>query len=215
MKKPAVNKITLSLLASGVSLVALSFEALAQDDAPADGAEIITVQARSFRDPSDETATKLAIPLAETAGQVLVLTEDLYDALGNVSLQDALNFIPGVTDNELGSGQAPRLISRGFGLSQRNGYRVNGAPLGSSLTFDQVAIGRLEFIKGSQSSAYGQISAGGFINVALKKGNADAWSGDALIQADNWGRIRGEAGYGGPVNKSGTIRAFGAVSRGA
>ncbi|MEM8988092.1 MAG: TonB-dependent receptor [Pseudomonadota bacterium] len=209
-----------SLLATVSALVfQVGGAACAQDVQAADQEQdvgqldVIVVEGRSFRDPSDSTATKLNIPLSETAGQVLVLNEELYDSLGNIGIADAISFIPGVTNSSSNPNGGGFFIARGFGVNRRNAVRINGAPLGEDILFDQVALGRLEYVKGSQSAAYGQISAGGFINVSLKESPSDAPAGNVRLQGDSWDGLRGEVSYGGPLNASGTLRGFAALSK--
>ncbi|MEM6650679.1 MAG: TonB-dependent receptor plug domain-containing protein, partial [Pseudomonadota bacterium] len=203
-----------SSLLAGVSALlfgAGGAPALAQDGASG-SEDTIIVQGRSFRNPSDETATKLSTPLRETAGQVLVLNEDFNDALGNLGVLDTIEFLPGATNISV-AGDGFFIIARGFGLNRANAFRLNGAPIGSDALFDQSAISRLEYIKGSQAAAYGQISAAGFINLALKEAGTDEAEGNVQVRADSNGGIRAEATYGGPINEAGTVRLLGSVAR--
>lgn len=189
--------------------------ATAQQDKETDNSSVdveeLLIKARVFRDPSDGSATKLNIPLSETAGQVLVLTEDFNDALGNLSVLDTIDFLPGVTNTGT-IGNDFFLLARGFGLNNQNGFRLNGAPLGGAILFDQSAISRFEYIKGAQAAAYGQISAAGFINLGLKEAG-DRAAGNLQVRVDNNGGIRTELTYGGPLNDAGTIRLLGSVAR--
>ncbi|MEM9989099.1 MAG: TonB-dependent receptor, partial [Pseudomonadota bacterium] len=207
MKTSLMGSVATFLFGMGVANPA--FAQVGEEGASED---TIVVQGRVFRDPSDATATKLSTPLGETAGQVLVFNEDLADALGNLSVLDTIEFVPGVARNGTG-GDGFFFVSRGFGLNRSNAFRLNGAPLGAGLIFDQVATSRLEFIKGAQAASYGQISAGGFINLSLKEADSSEVEGNLQIRGDSFGAVRGEVTYGGPLNESGTVRLLGAISR--
>ncbi|MEO0398990.1 MAG: TonB-dependent receptor [Pseudomonadota bacterium] len=212
--KVATVKTKASLLAS-VSAFLFGFGgangAFAQTGADDGATDEIIVVGRSFRDPSDSAATKLNIPLSETAGQVLVLTEDFTDALGNIGVLDTLEFLPGISNTSTG-GNGFFLIARGFGLNSANGFRLNGAPLGSDVIFDQSALSRFEYVKGAQAASYGQISAAGFINLALKEAGDEA-AGNLQVRVDNNSGVRGEITYGGPLNDAGTVRLLGSLAR--
>ncbi|MEO0399549.1 MAG: TonB-dependent receptor [Pseudomonadota bacterium] len=201
-------------LLSTVSVAVLSWNSgSAYAQADGDNVDEIVVQGRMFRDPSDSVATKLNTPLAETAGQVLVLTDDFFDTIGIVSADEAIEFVPGITNFAGGSAGFNFFTARGFGLNGLNAIRVNGAPIGGAeLLIDTAALSRLEFVKGSQAASYGQISAGGFVNIALKDAPNEA-QGHAAIRFDSFGEVRGEVTYGGPLNDSGTVRALGSYVR--
>ncbi len=173
----------------------------------------IVVIGKSFRSESDSAATKLNIPIAETAAQVTVYSDEFLDTIGVSSLTDAVNYVPGVTADANGFDGQFFFLARGFSVSDRNAIRINNAPLGIDFFFDDVAWDRLEYVKGSQSVAYGEISAGGYINFALKKPPADRLQGAAQIRFDTFETLRTEATVGGPLNADGSIRGILAYSQ--
>lgn len=197
---------------SGVMALALAAPASAQTDDRADERlstnDEIVVVGRSFRDPAEETASKLRIPLAETASQITVFSDDFLDDLGITNFTDAVNYVPGVSAYGNGYDGAFFFVARGFGVSNANALRINGAPIGGDFFFDPLALDRLEYIKGGQAAAYGEVSAGGFVNVALKEASADEVEGHVQLRYDTFNTIRGEITYGGPLNDSGTVRGI-------
>ncbi|HLR30871.1 MAG TPA: TonB-dependent receptor [Fodinibius sp.] len=116
--------------------------------------------------------------LQATAASVALLTEKDFERTNEVSLQPALNSIPGVQMDQSGLNDA-RISIRGAGIRSGYGIRnikvyVNSIPLTEADGFTRIegldvsAVGRAEIIKGPASSIYGA-GTGGVINFQLEK----------------------------------------------
>jgi iron complex outermembrane recepter protein len=203
----AGTALVLSLLAPLGSALAQTTTNADTQEAEKETADEIIVTGRNFRSDADATATKLRTPISETAASIAVLDQTLLNDVNATDFRDAIELIPGVTSAGQGYGNNFFFIARGFGVNGDNAIKINGAPLGSATLVDAVAIERLEFVKGSSAVAYGEVSAGGFLNLATRQAPREL-SGEARLEADTFGALRGQAFVGGPINQSGTVRVL-------
>ncbi|MEM6680894.1 MAG: TonB-dependent receptor [Pseudomonadota bacterium] len=198
---------------SALAMAAVSWNASAQDAGGQndDTTETITVQGRSFRAVGESAASKLDIPIAETAAQVTIYTDEFLEDIGVYNFRDAVNYVPGVTTYANGYDSALFFVTRGFGVNGQNGVRVNNAPIGGEYFFDNVALDRIEYVKGAQAAAYGQISAAGFVNAQFISPKEEA-GGQVTLRYDTFDTIRGEVTYNTPLTSNGSVRAVVAVA---
>ena len=208
MAKTKRKRGLLGLLSSVSAAVLGSATAVsAQDEGNADSVDEIVVVGRSFRSAADATATKLSTPIEETAASIAIIDESLFNDIGVTSFAEITQYIPGVTNFAPNYGQEFSFVARGFGINNQNAIKVNGAPTGTFVIFDELAVDRTEFVKGSNAVTYGEVSAGGFLNLALKKAPSELEiNGQIRMGTDNF--VRGEATAGGPLTASGNVRGF-------
>lgn len=137
--------------------------------------------------------------LQETAASVALLTGKDFKRTSEVSLQPALNTIPGVQMDQSSLNDA-RISIRGAGIRSGFGTRnikmyVNNIPLTEADGFTRIegldvsAVGRAEIIKGPASSIYGA-GTGGVINFQLEKAPYGTSSMEASGLAGSYGLKR-------------------------
>lgn len=136
--------------------------------------------------------------LQETAASVALITAKDLERSNELSLQSALNTVPGVQMDQSSLGDS-RISIRGSGVRASWGIRnikiyMNNIPLTEAdgvtriEALDVSTVGRVEVIKGPASSIYGA-GTGGVVNFELKK----APYGESSIEA---GAMAGSYGLG-------------------
>lgn len=179
-------------------------------DASAGGIDDVVVTARAYRPEADSTATKLGIPIAETAGTINILNQDILKDLSATDFVAAADYVPGVVTEGEGWGSAYNFKARGFQLGANN-VKVNGASIGTRRV-ENVAIERLEYVKGANAVYYGEVSAAGFLNLATREAPQE-FSSSFRVAAGSFDTYSGEATFGGPLTGSGRVRGLLGLSK--
>ncbi|MET0679165.1 MAG: TonB-dependent siderophore receptor [Bradyrhizobium sp.] len=119
------------------------------------------------------TGTKTDTPLLLTPQSISVVTADEIFARGASSLQEALFYTPGVTLGRFGSNSVfDYPVVRGFVVpTYVDGLRTLGDVGTGEVTpkISPYGAERIEVLRGSSSSLYGQTPPGGLVNVVSKR----------------------------------------------
>jgi outer membrane receptor protein involved in Fe transport len=139
------------------------------------------------------TATRMETPLSQTTADVRVLTQPEITATPALTLDGALQQVPGFTlfrrtGSRVANPTAQGVSLRGVGASGASRALVleDGIPLndpfGGWVYWGRVprqAVGRLEVVRGGVSDLYGSHAMGGVINVLTRKATTSEFSLDA------------------------------------
>jgi outer membrane receptor protein involved in Fe transport len=156
------------------------------------------------------TATRMETPLSETTADVRVLTQREVAATPALTLDGALQQVPGFslfrrTGSRVANPTAQGVSLRGVGASGASRALVleDGIPLndpfGGWVYWDRVpreAVGRLEVVRGGVSDLYGSSAMGGVINVLTRKATTSEFSLDTSYGNENtpdgsfWSNVR-------------------------
>ena len=124
-----------------------------------------------------QSATKTDTPNREIAQTVSVITNQTLEDLNFVKLDDALDYVSGLSRQNNFGGLYDNYSVRGFqghentGLSTlKNGFSDNR---GYNAPRDTVNIESIEFLKGPSGSLYGNSEPGGTLNVVTKQPTFD------------------------------------------
>ncbi len=121
----------------------------------------------------DASGARSDLPLRELPQAIRVMSRQSLDDLAAVRIDDALDFVGGVSrQNSLG-GLWDNIAIRGLAGDANNGMALllNGFPAnrGFNAQRDTAAIERLEVLKGTAASLYGASEPGGTINLVSKR----------------------------------------------
>lgn len=120
----------------------------------------------TYNPPTAVSATKIEAPLRDTPQTVNVVPQVLLRDQNALSVQDALQNVPGLSFS-VGDGQRDQVTIRGFtGISDQF---VDGVRDDALYFRDLSNVERIEVLKGPASVLYGRGSAGGLINRVTKK----------------------------------------------
>lgn len=121
----------------------------------------------------DASGAKLDLPLRELPQAVRVMTRQSLDDLGAVRIDDALDFVGGVSRQNNFGGMWDNIAIRGIAGDPNGGMALlqNGfaANRGFNAPRDTANIERIEFLKGPAGSLYGASEPGGTINIVTKR----------------------------------------------
>jgi outer membrane receptor protein involved in Fe transport len=156
------------------------------------------------------TATRMETPLSETTADVRVLTEREVAATPALTLDGALQQVPGFTlfrrtGSRVANPTAQGVSLRGVGASGASRALVleDGIPLndpfGGWIYWDRVpreAVGRMEVVRGGVSDLYGSHAMGGVVNILTRKATTSEFALDSSYGNENtpvgsfWSSIR-------------------------
>ncbi|WP_418184992.1 TonB-dependent siderophore receptor [Aliarcobacter vitoriensis] len=122
-----------------------------------------------------QSATKTDTPIRETAQSVQVITKEIFDDLNIAKINDALDYVSGISRQNNFGGAWDNFSIRGFsghentGMSMlKNGFADNR---GFNASRDSANIQSMEVLKGTSGSLYGNSEPGGTINIVTKQPN--------------------------------------------
>ena len=99
-----------------------------------------------------------------------VITRDVLDAQGSLSVLDAVRNTAGVTTAQLGSAYYDNLAIRGVPMENRSSYRLDGSlPLIALVPIPMEDKERVEVLKGASSMYYGMVPPAGIISFEMKR----------------------------------------------
>lgn len=125
------------------------------------------------------TATRTAVPVAESSASVEVITREELERLPAADIADVLRLRAGVEIARVGGpGQQTSVFLRGTEsnhvLVLVDGVRINPGTIGTAAV-QNIAPGmieRIEVVKGPRSTLYGSEAIGGVINIITRRGAA-------------------------------------------
>jgi catecholate siderophore receptor len=166
------------------------------------------LDAGSYDVTETNTATKINAPLRDIPQTVNVVPAVVLHDQNALSLQDALQNVPGLSFS-VGDGQRDQVTIRGF--SAISDQFVDGVRDDALYFRDLSNIERVDVLKGPASVLYGRGSAGGLVNRVTKKPLADPLL-EAGITLGSHGQRRGEFDVGAATAGKGALfRLTGAV----
>jgi len=170
---------------SAALLISLSSSALfypsAGAQSPADSAQADTLppvevvgRRQSGGYQADEVSgAKTSLPLRELPQSVRVMPRQAIDDLGALRLDDALDYVGGVSRQNNFGGLWDNIAIRGLAGNENTGMAMlqNGfaANRGFNAPRDTANIERIEFLKGPAAALYGASEPGGTLNLVTKK----------------------------------------------
>ncbi|GFE83890.1 ligand-gated channel [Steroidobacter agaridevorans] len=156
-----------TLLGAGIATVAGN-SAVAETNA--DLAERNTIVVTGVRDKGQASGTKTDTPLIETPQTITVIDGDELARRNARSINQALDYVAGVSANQRGGTvtRYDQMYLRGFSPTfYLDGMRLIAGPY-STPQIDFNRVGHLDVVKGPASVLYGNSSPGGLVNLTSK-----------------------------------------------
>jgi iron complex outermembrane receptor protein len=160
---------------------------------------------RGYTASRSATASKTDTPILETPQSISVVTKDQITAQGAQTVQEALQYTPGVSLQSYGANAFfDGFKIRGFDApSYLDGLRLPADSISfAKPKIETYGLERLEVLKGPSSGLYGQSDPGGFINMVSKRPTATPHY-DVEGVFGSFNRIQGAFDIGGPLDKNG------------
>lgn len=176
-----------------------------QQPVPAQVGERATGPVVGYSARQSATGTKTDTPLLETPQSISVVTKDQIKDQGAQTVQDALQYTPGVSIQSYGANAFfDGFKVRGFDAPQYlDGLRLPRDGIQFAMPkIETYGLERLEVLKGPSSGLYGQTDPGGFINMISKRPTATPhYEVEGTFGSFN--RIQGAFDIGGPIDRNG------------
>ncbi len=148
------------------------------------------VQVRAFKSDNQKPITlgKVAIRPMDLPQSVAVVEREVLERQQTLRLSDALMNINGVYIMSTTGGTQEELAGRGFAFTNSNTFK-NGARFNNSVMPEMSALERVEVLKGSAAILFGNVAAGGIINLITKKPQFQA-GGQASVRVGSFGFVK-------------------------
>ncbi|MGI8956824.1 MAG: TonB-dependent receptor [Chthoniobacterales bacterium] len=153
------------------------------------------------------SATRLPTPEEETPASVTVLTAQDFEDMQIQRVADALREVPGLSVVQSGTaGQLTSVFTRGL-RSEHTQVLIDGVPINqglaglfnfADLTIDN--IGRIEIVRGPQSTVYGPRALAGVIQIFTKQGSETPET-SATVEAGSYNSFRESLATSGKVGQ--------------
>ena len=187
---------------------ALSPEPEPIDDATRSSpAQLDAVEVREKRYPAygaerTRTATKTDTPLRDVPQAITVVTQQLIRDQAMLGIGDIVRYVPGVGIAQ-GEGNRDAPVFRGN--SSTADFFIDGIRDDVQYFRDLYNIDRVEVLKGASGMIFGRGGSGGVINRVTKQADGEDHR-DISAQVGSYGRRRGTADIGQPINASAAFR---------
>lgn len=153
------------------------------------------------------TAAKADIPLIETPQAVNVVTADEIEIHNAESLNQVLQYTPGVVPMGADNTTSDGMIIRGFNVTGSSPIYLNGSKLPRN-TFSGVsepyAMERIEVLKGPASVLYGNAAPGGIVNMVSKLPETETRR-ELKVQAGSFDRRQVAGDFTGALTDDGSL----------
>ena len=163
---------------------------------------VVTDTRMRYTSEAVSVASKESVKPREIPQSVSVITKERIEDQGLVTVQDAINQLPGVTafTNETQAGQ---FRSRGYNID----VAFDGVPAYAALNgvqqLDLAVYEQVELLRGSAGLFLGSSQQpGGVVNLVRKRGQRD-FAASGSLSAGSWSNYNAVADVGGPLNASG------------
>lgn len=148
------------------------------------------VQVRGARSDNQKLITvgKAAIRPLDLPQAVAIVERDVLERQQTLRLSDALMNVNGVYVMGNTGGTQEELAGRGFAFTSSNTFK-NGARFNNAAMPELSALERVEVLKGSAAILYGNVAAGGIINLVTKKPQFQS-GGQASLRLGSFGFVK-------------------------
>lgn len=129
--------------------------------------EIIVTESRTANQ-KPVSIGKTAIAPIDLPQSISVIDKDILTQQQTLRLGDALKNVNGVYIMGTSGGVQEEIAGRGFSFSSNNTFK-NGVRFNNSCMPEMTGVERMEIMKGSTAILFGNVAAGGIINLVTKK----------------------------------------------
>ncbi|MDB5241627.1 MAG: ferrichrome-iron receptor [Spirosoma sp.] len=163
--------------------------------------QLDAVQVRGFKSDNQKPVSvgKVAIRPMDLPQAVAVVEREVLERQQTLRLSDVLMNTNGVYVMGTSGGSQEELAGRGFAFNSSNTFK-NGARFNNAAMPEISALERVEVLKGSSAILFGNVAAGGIINLVTKKPQFQP-GGSASVRLGSFGFVKPSVDvYGGVGN---------------
>lgn len=130
-------------------------------------AEIVITASRSINE-KPVTIGKLPIKPMDLPQSVSIISKDVLERQQVLRLSDALQNVTGVYLMGTAGGYQEEIAARGYAFGSNNTFK-NGARYNNGAMPEMSGVEKVEFLKGGSAILFGNVAAGGIMNIVTKK----------------------------------------------
>lgn len=161
--------------------------------------EIVVTDTRTLNEKA-VTIGKIAIKPMDLPQSITVIDQAVLDRQQTLQLSDALKNVNGVYLMGTTGGTQEELAGRGFSFGSSNTFK-NGIRYNNSIMPEVNSLERLEVLKGSSAILFGNVSAGGVLNLVTKKPKFQT-GGELKMQVGSYDFYKPSLDMYGAINNS-------------
>ena len=143
---------------------------------------------------------KLAIKPMDLPQSIAVITKDVLERQQTLHLSEALVNVNGVYVYGTTGGGQEEIGGRGYAFNSSNTFK-NGARFNNGAMPEMSSLEKVEVLKGSAAILFGNVAAGGVLNLVTKKPSFDK-GGEITMRAGSFGFYKPSFDIYGPINRN-------------
>ncbi len=161
--------------------------------------EVVVTAIRSMNERSASLG-KLPVKPMDLPQSIAVIGKDVLERQQTLRLSEALMNVNGVYIMGTTGGGQEEIAARGYAFSSSNTFK-NGVRYNNGAIPEVSALEKLEIIKGSAAILYGNVAAGGVLNLVTKKPKFDN-GGEISFRLGSYNFYKPSFDIYGPINKN-------------
>ncbi|MEO6722958.1 MAG: TonB-dependent receptor [Ferruginibacter sp.] len=161
--------------------------------------EVLIVSSRNCNEKLASIG-KLPIRSMDLPQSISIVGKDVLDRQQTLRLSEVLANTTGIYIMGTTGGGQEELAGRGYAYTSSNTFK-NGARYNNSVMPEISALEKVEVLKGSAAILFGNVAAGGVINLVTKKPKFDR-GGEISFRAGSYGFYKPSIDVYGPLNES-------------
>jgi iron complex outermembrane recepter protein len=163
--------------------------------------EFVTITAQRTLNEKLTTIGKLPVQARDLPQAILVLDKNILEKQQVLTMSDALQNMNGVYIMGTTGGFQEEIAARGYAFGSSNTFK-NGARFNNGIKPELSAVEKMEVLKGGNAILYGNVGAGGILNIVTKKPKFEK-GGELSFRAGSYSFYKPSIDIYGPVNNGG------------
>lgn len=204
MKKQLV---TLGMLTLAVSLQGQMIYKQESDTLKIQDIEDVYLHKTGNPNQARVSSSKSNIPAMENPQAVAIVTHEIMEQQQVKQLSEALRNVNGIYLTSSRGGSQDSFGGRGFTFGNENMLK-NGAKINSGIFPEISSLERVEVLKGANAMLYGNVAAGGIVNLITKKPRFN-FGGSVALNGGSWNTFKPTVDFYGPLNDKIAFRVNG------
>ncbi len=153
-------------------------------------------------------SSKSNLTIMENPQPIAIVTHEIIEQQQSKQLSDVLQNVNGLYITSSRGNSQDSFGGRGFNFGNDNIFK-NGARVNSGVFPEVSGLERVEVLKGGNAMLYGNVAAGGVVNLITKKPRFN-FGGSVALNAGCWDSYKPTVDFYGPLNKNIAFRVNGA-----
>lgn len=153
-------------------------------------------------------SSKSNLTIMENPQPVAIVTHEIIEQQQSKQLSDVLQNVNGLYITSSRGNSQDSFGGRGFNFGNDNIFK-NGARVNSGVFPEVSGLERVEVLKGGNAMLYGNVAAGGVVNLITKKPRFNS-GGSVGLSAGSWNSFKPTVDIYGPLSKTVAFRVNGA-----